>query len=253
MPIKYTHLSSTLIRFQETVRDYEERFCALHYQLNQTQSENFDLRKALNQSQLANEPAIIQVKQLLLDPAMNKEFTLLKNELESNQAEIRRLQGELDGVSFTQQSKAGRLLMAKCRKLQEENEEMGRELSEGNVHQLETQLGMAKQFADEVYRKFKDLEAHCCALDEEAEDIQQQIFILKNQQTNSRYRERSVSPRRTTPEYREVPESYDRRRPSPPGEGKRRLSEERLGGGRMRDRTVHEEDRELALSRRRFK
>lgn len=236
---------------KETVRDYEERFCALHYQLNQTQSENFDLRKALNQAQLANEPAIIQVKQLLLDPAMNKEFTLLKTELESNQAEIRRLQGELDGVSFTQQSKAGRLLMAKCRKLQEENEEMGRELSEGNVHQLETQLGMAKQFADEVHRKFKDLEAHCCALDEEAEDIQQQIFVLKNQQTNSRYRERSVSPRRTTPDYREVRESYEPRRGSPLGEGKRRPSEERLG--RMRDRTGHEEDREVPLIRRRFK
>ena len=49
---------------------------------------------------------------------MNKEFSSLKAELESSRNEIRRLQGELDGLTFTQQSKAGRQLMAKCRKLQ---------------------------------------------------------------------------------------------------------------------------------------
>ena len=59
---------------------------------------------------------------------------------------------------------------------------MGREISEGRVHELETQLTAAQSYAGDLRRKFKELEAHCYALDEEAEDIQQQIFLLKSQQ-----------------------------------------------------------------------
>lgn len=65
---------------------------------------------------------------------------------------------------------------------------MGREISEGHVHELETQLTVAKDYAEELKRKFKELETHCSALDEEAEDIQQQVFVLKAQQE-----ERSIS------------------------------------------------------------
>ena len=59
---------------------------------------------------------------------------------------------------------------------------MGREISEGHIHELETQLTASKNYNEELRRKFKEMEAHCYALDEEAEDIQQQIFILKSQQ-----------------------------------------------------------------------
>ena len=65
---------------------------------------------------------------------------------------------------------------------QEENEEMGRELSEGRIHHLETQLALAKNFAEEMRRKYLELEEHCWALDEEAEDLQQQLFVLKGLQ-----------------------------------------------------------------------
>lgn len=44
-----------------------------------------------------------------------------------------RLQEELAAANFTQESKIGRQLMSKCRSLADENEEMGRELSEGKV------------------------------------------------------------------------------------------------------------------------
>lgn len=36
-------------------------------------------------------------------------------------------------MQFTPHSKNGKMLMAKCRTLQEENEEIGREMSEGKV------------------------------------------------------------------------------------------------------------------------
>lgn len=42
-------------------------------------------------------------------------------------------QEELAVANFTQESKVGRQLMAKCRSLATENEEMGHELAEGKV------------------------------------------------------------------------------------------------------------------------
>jgi hypothetical protein len=43
----------------------------------------------------------------------------------------------LAAADAAQESKTGRMLMAKCRSLQEENAEMGRELQEGDKHQGE--------------------------------------------------------------------------------------------------------------------
>jgi hypothetical protein len=43
------------------------------------------------------------------------------------------VQEELAVAHFSQESKVGRQLMAKCRALADENEEMGRELAEGKV------------------------------------------------------------------------------------------------------------------------
>ena len=59
-----------------------------------------------------------QVRQLLLDPAVHREFQRLHHDAESKAQEIKQLKDELKAVSFSQESKAGRLLMAKCRTLQ---------------------------------------------------------------------------------------------------------------------------------------
>lgn len=48
---------------------------------------------------------------------------------------MKELKDDLAAVQFTPHSKHGKLLMAKCRTLQEENTEIGREASEGKVSQ----------------------------------------------------------------------------------------------------------------------
>lgn len=60
----------------------------------------------------------VQVRQLLLDPAVEKEFNRMRAELETKAKEVKGLQEELQAVQFSQDSKAGRMLMAKCRALQ---------------------------------------------------------------------------------------------------------------------------------------
>ena len=43
------------------------------------------------------------------------------------------MQDNINAVNFTPNSKMGKMLMAKCKTLQEENEEIGNQASEGKV------------------------------------------------------------------------------------------------------------------------
>lgn len=58
-----------------------------------------------------------------------------QKELEAAEKRVKELKDDLAAVQFTPHSKHGKLLMAKCRTLQEENTEIGREASEGKVSQ----------------------------------------------------------------------------------------------------------------------
>lgn len=62
--------------------------------------------------------APLQARQLLLDPAVAAEVERLRGEAEAAAREARGLREELQAAHFSQESKAGRLLMAKCRALQ---------------------------------------------------------------------------------------------------------------------------------------
>ena len=59
--------------------------------------------------------------------------------------------------------------------LQDENEEMGRDLSEGHVHALERQLALAKAALEDMRRAYLQLEDVTQQLDNEAEDLQAQV------------------------------------------------------------------------------
>ena len=59
-----------------------------------------------------------QVRQLLLDPGVAREFERLKKDNEAKATEMKALKEELQAVGFSQESKAGRMLMLKCRALQ---------------------------------------------------------------------------------------------------------------------------------------
>jgi hypothetical protein len=56
-----------------------------------------------------------------------------QNLAEEKDKKIKELQDNVAAVNFTPSSKHGKMLMAKCRTLQEENEEIGAMASEGKV------------------------------------------------------------------------------------------------------------------------
>lgn len=61
------------------------------------------------------------------------ELFFCKNLVEEKDKKVKELQDNIAAVSFTPQSKMGKMLMAKCRTLQEENDEIGNQANEGKV------------------------------------------------------------------------------------------------------------------------
>lgn len=86
----------------------------------------------------------------MLDPAINIIFQKLKVELQTTRARLEETQNELSAWKFTPDSTTGKRLMAKCRLLYQENEELGKMTSNGRLAKLEGDLALQKSFSEEV-------------------------------------------------------------------------------------------------------
>lgn len=81
---------------------------------------------------------------------MNVLILRLKQELTSTKARLEETQNELSAWKFTPDSNTGKKLMAKCRLLHQENEDLGRMTSSGRIAKLEGDLALQKSFSEEV-------------------------------------------------------------------------------------------------------
>lgn len=95
-------------------------------------------------------PTIASLRSTLLDPAVNIIIQKLKSELQATKARLEETQNELSAWKFTPDSNTGKRLMAKCRLLYQENEELGKMTSNGRLAKLEGDLALQKSFSEEV-------------------------------------------------------------------------------------------------------
>lgn len=95
-------------------------------------------------------PTIAALRSVLLDPAVNILFQKLKAELQATKSKLEDTQNELSAWKFTPDSNTGKRLMAKCRLLYQENEELGKMTSNGRLAKLEGDLALQKSFSEEV-------------------------------------------------------------------------------------------------------
>lgn len=98
----------------------------------------------------AQAPTMASLRSVLLDPAVNILFQKLKAELQATKARLEDTQNELSAWKFTPDSNTGKRLMAKCRLLYQENEELGKMTSNGRLAKLEGDLALQKSFSEEV-------------------------------------------------------------------------------------------------------
>ncbi|XP_023164872.1 pre-mRNA-splicing regulator female-lethal(2)D isoform X2 [Drosophila hydei] len=133
-------------------------------------------------------PTALALRTALLDPAVNLLFERLKKELKATKAKLEETQNELSAWKFTPDSNTGKRLMAKCRLLYQENEELGKMTSNGRLAKLETELAMQKNFSEEVKKSQSELDDFLQELDEDVEGMQSTILFLQQELKTTRDR-----------------------------------------------------------------
>ena len=111
--------------------------------------ENADLQEQLRELRQALRPAHSQTATLLLDPAVNAEIMRLREEVKEAQRREKEAQGQLEASQFQSGSIAGKKLMQKCKDLQAENDQLGKDLKdleEGRVQKLRGDAALQKLY-----------------------------------------------------------------------------------------------------------
>ncbi|XP_018585923.1 pre-mRNA-splicing regulator WTAP isoform X1 [Scleropages formosus] len=132
------------------------------------------------------QPRAAQLRSSMVDPAINLFFLKMKSELEQTKDKLEQAQNELSAWKFTPDSQTGKKLMAKCRMLIQENQELGRQLSQGRIAQLEAELALQKKYSEELKSSQDELNDFIIQLDEEVEGMQSTILVLQQQLKETR-------------------------------------------------------------------
>lgn len=139
-------------------------------------------------NQLTELKLSIPAKNNLVDPAINLIFTKLKNELKATKAELEDTQNELTAWKFTPDSNTGKRLMAKCRLLYQENEELGKIVSNGRLAKLESDLALHRNMCEDLKRSQSDVEGIIQDLDVDIEGFTSTIILLQQKLKTSEER-----------------------------------------------------------------
>ncbi|XP_032881298.1 pre-mRNA-splicing regulator WTAP isoform X2 [Amblyraja radiata] len=148
-----------------------------------------EMQECTNQIQYLKQvqlPSAAQLRSTLVDPSINLFFLKMKTELEQTKDKLEQAQNELSAWKFTPDSQTGKKLMAKCRMLIQENQELGRQLSQGRIAQLEAELALQKKYSEELKSSQDELNDFIIQLDEEVEGMQSTIMVLQQQLKEAR-------------------------------------------------------------------
>lgn len=125
-----------------------------------------------------------QTELSFVDPSINSIIIQLKRELDETKKKRDDLQNELNSWKFNPDSQMSKRLMAKCRKLLKENEELGKVISSGNVAQLENDLAYHKEMLNEACENEQNINSFLSEMDNEMEAMQATILDLQEQLRN---------------------------------------------------------------------
>ncbi|XP_022968876.1 FKBP12-interacting protein of 37 kDa-like isoform X1 [Cucurbita maxima] len=168
---------------EESLRDQLEKAkkkeAAFIVTFAKREQEIAELKAAVRDLKAQLKPPSMQARRLLIDPAIHEEFTRLKSLVEEKDKKVKELQDNIAAVSFTPSSKMGKMLMAKCRTLQEENEEIGNQAAEGKMHELGIKLAVQKSQNTELRNHYEALQKHMEGLTNDVERSNELAIVLQ--------------------------------------------------------------------------
>ena len=145
-----------------------------------------ELLAQIQELKQAQTPSAQQLQTMLIDPAVNLLFEKMKTELMETKDRLEQAQNDLSAWKFTPDSVTGKKLMAKCRTLIQENQELGKQLSQGRIAQLEAELSLQKKYSEELKGSQDEMNEFVIQLDEEVEGMQATICALQQQLKESK-------------------------------------------------------------------
>lgn len=101
--------------------------------------------------------------------------------MEETKKKMQETQDELSAWKFTPDSATGKRLMAKCRQLLQENEDLGKAISSGRLAKLENELAMQKALCAEMKKNQEEMDDFVQELDTDMEGMQSTIYFLQQQ------------------------------------------------------------------------
>ncbi|XP_017215533.1 FKBP12-interacting protein of 37 kDa isoform X1 [Daucus carota subsp. sativus] len=172
-------LKSSEESVKEQLEKAKKKEAAFIVTVAKREQEISELKSAVRDLRAQLKPPSMQARRLLLDPAIHEEFTRLKNLVEEKEKKVKELQDNIAAVNFTPHSKMGKLLMAKCRTLQEENEEIGTQAKEGKIHELSMKLALQKSQFTNLRSQFEGLCKHMEGLTDDVEKSNETVLNLQ--------------------------------------------------------------------------
>ncbi|ESO10830.1 hypothetical protein HELRODRAFT_167331 [Helobdella robusta] len=116
-------------------------------------------------------PSASHLQSMLLDPSVNLMFMRMSQEIDMLRNNLEQAQKDLAAWNQT-----GKRLMAKCRMLIQENEDLGKTVSSGKIAKLEGEIALNKELISEMKRTHKETEQLMVELDEDLEGMQATVF-----------------------------------------------------------------------------
>jgi len=177
---KYIDLLEARLR-EKGRTDTSRREQLLVMRLTAKEQELQEMAAQIAELKAAQAPSNTQLRQTLLDPAVNLVIQRLTKECDKLKKEAEEAQNELAAWKFTPDSATGKRLMAKCRQLYQENEDLGKMIASGRLAKLEGELSLQKNLSEEMKKNQLEMDEFMAELDEDVEGMQSTIYYLQQQ------------------------------------------------------------------------
>ena len=175
-------LESRLREGEEKVRgETSRREQMLVMRLTGKEQELQEMTAQIAELKASQAPSSAQLRQTLLDPAVNLVIQRLTKECDQQKKAAEEAQNELAAWKFTPDSATGKRLMAKCRQLYQENEDLGKMIASGRLAKLEGELALQKNLTEEMKKNQHEMDEFMAELDEDVEGMQSTICYLQQQ------------------------------------------------------------------------
>lgn len=145
-----------------------------------TQQQSLDQMRDMMQT-----PSLNRLRQTYLDPSINLIYGKMRDEIEHCRKARDEAQNELHSLKFTSDSKTGKMLMARCKKLFDENEQLGKMVSSDNIAKLEGEIALQNRFLSNLQDTEKDCEDILLNMDTNMDAMSSTLLHMRDQLTDS--------------------------------------------------------------------